>query len=219
MRIRTTQVSTGNFRRSLLLAVLFTVVIWLIWISAELCQHDLLQYGVFPGQYDALAGVLTAPLVHGSLSHLVSNSLPLLVMLTILFYIYPKSSLIVLITLYIGSGLIVWLIARPAWHIGASGLTHGLMFFLFTVGLLRRDALSAVFAMTVFFLYGSMVWGIFPRDPGISFEYHLAGAVIGVLLAFILRNFDSKPEPERYDWQDEIEDDDITGVDWREEEP
>ncbi len=60
---------------------------------------------------------------------------------------------------------------------------------------------------------------IFPRDPGISFEYHLAGAIIGVLLAFILRNFDSKPQPERYDWQDEIEDDDITGVDWREKEP
>jgi membrane associated rhomboid family serine protease len=214
MKMQTSQLSTGNFRLSLLLAFVFTLLIWIIWISGELCELDLSHYGVFPGQLDALGGVFTAPLIHGSLSHVLANSLPLLVMLTILFYIYPKSSPIVLITLYLGSGLIVWLIARPAWHFGASGLTHGLMFYLFTVGILRRDALSSVFAMTVFFLYGGMVWGIFPTDPGISYEYHLAGAALGVLLAFILRNFDGKPQVKHYDWQDE--DDDITNEEWQE---
>jgi len=199
---------------SLLLAFLFTVLIWIIWISGEIFELDLSRYGVYPGHQDSLAGVLTAPLIHGSLSHVFANSLPLLVMLTILFYIYPKSSPIVLITLYVGSGLIVWMIARPAWHFGASGLTHGLMFYLFTIGILRRDALSSVFAMTVFFLYGGMVWGILPRDPGISYEYHLAGAGLGVLLAFILRNFDDKPPLKHYDWQDE--DDDVIGDEWQE---
>ena len=213
MTMQTTQSSPGNFRLSLLLAFLFTALIWVIWISGEIFELDLSRYGVFPGQHDSLGGVLTAPLIHGSLSHVFANSLPLLVMLTILFYIYPKSSPIVLITLYVGSGLIVWMIARPAWHFGASGLTHGLMFYLFTIGVLRRDALSSVFAMTVFFLYGGMVWGIFPRDPGISYEYHLAGAGLGVLLAFILRNLDHKPPPKRYDWQDE--DDDIIGDEWQ----
>ena len=214
MKIQATHFRPGNFKLSLILAVVFTVVIWLIWITAELYGLNLSHYGVFPGQHDALAGVFTAPLIHGSLSHVLSNSLPLLVMLTILFYIYPKSSPIVLITLYVGSGLIVWMIARPAWHFGASGLTHGLMFYLFTIGILRRDALSSVFAMTVFFLYGGMVWGIFPRDPGISYEYHLAGAGLGVLLAFILRNFDDKPPVKHYDWQDE--DDDMIGDEWQE---
>jgi len=212
--MQATQLSPGNFRMSLLLALLFTLLIWVIWVTGELCELDLSRYGIFPGQLDSLVGVLTAPLIHGSLSHVFANSLPLLVMLTILFYIYPKSSPVVFMTLYIGSGLIVWLIARPAWHFGASGLTHGLMFYLFTIGILRRDALSSVFAMTVFFLYGGMVWGIFPRDPGISYEYHLAGAVLGVLLAFILRNYDRKLPVKHYDWQDE--DKDIIGDEWQE---
>lgn len=213
MGIQTKQLSAGNFRKSLMLASLFTALIWIIWITGELCELDLSHYGVFPGRQDSLSGVITAPLIHGSLSHVFANSLPLLVMLTILLYIYPRSSPVVLVILYVGSGLIVWLIARPAWHFGASGLTHGLMFYLFTIGILRRDALSSVFAMTVFFLYGGMVWGIFPGDPGISYEYHLAGAGLGVLLAFILRNFDAKPPVKHYDWQDE--DDDTIGDEWQ----
>jgi len=196
------------------LALLLTGLIWLIWIIGELLPLELWQYGIYPGRYESLPGVLTAPLIHGSLSHLSSNSLPILVMLTILFYAYPRSSLIVLITLYIGSGLIVWVIARPAWHYGASGLTHGLMFFLFTVGVLRRDAMAAAFAMIVFFLYGGMVWGIFPRDPHISFEYHLAGAILGVVLAFVLRNYDRKPPIKHYDWEDEDEGEAI-GDEWQ----
>jgi len=209
---------TENFKLSFKLALVFTVLIWVIWLAGELFALDLWQFSIYPGQLDTLAGILTAPLIHGSLSHVVSNSLPILVMLTILLYIYPKSAPLVLIVLYIGSGLIVWLIARPAWHFGASGLTHGLMFFLFTIGVLRRDALASVFAMIVFFLYGGMVWGIFPRDPAISFEYHLAGAALGVLLAFLLRNFDAKPPVKHYDWEDEDDEDGIIGEQWREQE-
>ena len=209
---------TENFKLSFKLALVFTVLIWVIWLAGELFALDLWQFSIYPGQLDTLAGILTAPLIHGSLSHVVSNSLPILVMLTILLYIYPKSAPVVLIVLYIGSGLIVWLIARPAWHFGASGLTHGLMFFLFTIGVLRRDALASVFAMIVFFLYGGMVWGIFPRDPAISFEYHLAGAALGVLLAFLLRNFDAKPPVKHYDWEDEDDEDGIIGEQWREQE-
>lgn len=209
---------TGNFKLSLKLALLFTVLIWVIWLAGDLFGLDLWRFAIYPGQLDTLAGILTAPLIHGSLSHVVSNSLPILVMLTILLYVYPKSAPVVLIVLYIGSGLVVWLIARPAWHFGASGLTHGLMFFLFTIGVLRRDALASVFAMIVFFLYGGMVWGIFPRDPDISFEYHLAGAALGVLLAFLLRNYDSKPPVKHYDWEDEDDEDNIIGEQWREQE-
>ena len=194
---------TGDFKLSFKIALSFTALIWVIWLSGELLGLDLWRFGIYPGELDSLTGILTAPLIHGSLSHVTSNSLPLLVMLTILLYIYPKSSPVVLFVLYIGSGIIVWLIARSAWHFGASGLTHGLMFFLFTIGVLRRDAMAAVFAMIVFFLYGGMVWGIFPRDPAISFEYHLAGAGLGVLLAFLLRNFDSKIPKKHYDWEDE----------------
>lgn len=212
-----TQSTLGNFRLSLKLAMLFTAAIWGIWLCGELLGLELSQFGIYPGLPDSLSGILTAPFIHGSLSHVTSNSLPLLVMLTILFYIYPRSSIPVLISLLLGSGLIVWFIGRPAWHFGASGLTHGLMFYLFTIGILRRDGRSSVFAMIVFFLYGGMVWGIFPRDPDISYEYHLAGGLLGVLLAFLLRNFDSKPQRKKYDWEGNNEDDDLIGDEWREQ--
>ena len=216
MRKHNAMTTTGNFTLSLKLAVFFTGVIWIIWIAGELLGLELWRLGISPGHPETLLHVLSAPLIHGSLSHLVTNSLPLMVMLTILFYVYPRSSPLVLIALYIGSGLLVWLIARPAWHYGASGLTHGLMFFLFVVGVLRRDGLAAASAMTVFFLYGSMVWGIFPRQPGISYEYHLAGALLGVMLAIIFRNYDKKPNSKHYDWQDD-DDDDIIGDEWKKE--
>lgn len=216
MRKHNTLETTGNFSLSLKLAAIFTAVIWLIWSAGELLGLELWRLGISPGDPETLSHVLSAPLIHGSLSHLAANSLPLLVMLTILFYVYPRSSPLVLVALYVGSGLLVWMIARPAWHYGASGLTHGLMFFLFVIGVLRRDALAAASAMTVFFLYGSMVWGIFPREPGISYEYHLAGALLGVMLAIIFRNYDSRPKPKRYDWQDD-DDDDIIGDEWKKE--
>lgn len=214
----------GNFKRSLYFALIFTALIWAIWLIGELFGLEFAQYGIYPRLVSSLWGVITAPLIHGSFSHIVSNSMPLLVMMTILFYIYPKSSPIVLIVLFIGSGLIVWLIGRPAWHFGASGLTHGLMFFLFFIGILRRDAIASVFAMIVFFLYGGMVWGIFPRDPNISFEYHLAGAGLGVMLAFLLRNRDRKRPAKQYSWDEDSKkhenrdsDEDIIGDQWRED--
>jgi membrane associated rhomboid family serine protease len=213
------QYITGDFKQSIRLALWFTGLIWLIWSLGELLDLELYRFGVYPGSYEHITGVLTAPLIHGSLAHITSNTLPLLVMLALLFYAYPRSSLVVLIVLYLGSGLIVWVIGRHAWHYGASGMTHGLMFFLFVIGILRRDALAAAFAMIVFFLYGGMVWGIFPRDPEISFEYHLAGAILGILMAFLLRNYDRRLPEKRYDWEGEDDEDGIIGDEWKSPDP
>ena len=105
--------------------------------------------------------------------------------------------------IYLGSSLGVWCFARSSYHVGASGLTHGLMFFIFIIGVLRRDKLSMALAMLVFFLYGGMIWGIFPSNPEISFEYHFFGALFGTILAYFLRNFDPKSPEKKYDWEDE----------------
>jgi membrane associated rhomboid family serine protease len=108
---------------------------------------------------------------------------------------------------YAGSGLGVWLFARDASHIGASGLTFGMMFFVFTVGALRWDRRAIALSLIVFFLYGGMIWGIFPYDPQISYESHFFGAVIGVVLAVLLKNHDPAPPRKRYSWEEEGETD------------
>lgn len=183
----------------------FTIVIWLIALADRWLELDLGRFGVFPRKPDGLWGIFFGPLIHASMVHALANTAPLIILGTVLLYGYPKAARFLLPTLYLGSGLGVWLFARPAYHIGASGLTFGMMFFVFTIGILRWDRPAIALALTVFFLYGGMIWGIFPQAPEISFESHFFGAAIGVVMAFLLRSLDPPPPQKRYSWEDEEE--------------
>lgn len=163
------------------------------------------SYGIHPGQLSGLTGILLAPLIHGSFSHLFANTAPLLILGTALLYGYPKSARIVIPIVYLGTGLAVWLFARPVYHAGASSLTFGFMFFIFIIGVLRWDRKAIALSMIVFFLYGSMIWGIFPGAPGISYESHLFGGLIGLVLAVFLKNNDPYPPKKKYSWEEEEE--------------
>ncbi len=116
----------------------------------------------------------------------MSNTLPLAILAGLALYAYPRATRFALPFIWIFSGLGVWLFARPSTHVGISGIVHGLMFFLFVLGVLRRDRLGIAIALMVFFLYGGMVLTVLPRDPQISFEYHLFGAIAGLIAAIAL---------------------------------
>ncbi len=194
----------------------FVTLLWVIRTLEVTLHLDLATYGIYPRDFSHLDGVLFAPLIHASTTHLVSNSAPLLVMLSLALYLYPKSSPRALLAIYLCSGIGVWLFARESFHFGASGLNHGLMYFLFLIGILRRDKASIALAMIVFFLYGSMVWGILPSDPHISFESHFFGALSGVIAAFMLRHRDPLRPEKTYSWeQPQAEDEDpVIGDAW-----
>ncbi|MGB5259726.1 MAG: rhomboid family intramembrane serine protease [Gammaproteobacteria bacterium] len=194
--------------RCSMIAITVVVVMCLIELLDRSLHLELFRYGVYPRSLPELANILAAPLVHGSWYHLLSNSFTLLVLLTMLLYAYPRSALAALVLIYIGSGTGVWLFARESYHYGASGLNHGLMFYLFTSGILRRDRLSIALAMIVFFLYGSMIWTIFPQEPGISYESHFFGAATGLLGAFLFSRRDPLPATKHYDWEDDEPGDD-----------
>ena len=196
-----------HLKRSFTIMAAFTVGLWLIKIVESLTGFELFKYGIYPGQLSGLAGILWAPLIHSSFSHLFANTAPLLILGTTLLYGYPKSAKIVIPAVYIGTGLAVWLFARQFYHIGASGLTFGFMFFVFTAGAIRWDRRAIVLSMIVSFLYGSMIWGIFPNDPGISFESHFFSAMIGISLAILLRNYDPYTPDKKYSWEEDEEDD------------
>ncbi|RKZ98651.1 MAG: rhomboid family intramembrane serine protease [Gammaproteobacteria bacterium] len=177
------------------------ILLWLIKGLQIAFSWDLGVYGVYPRELDGLLGILFAPIIHGSFEHLFSNTMALFVLVTALFYEYPKSAKYTFLIVYFGSGLGVWLFARESYHYGASGLTHGLMFFLFLIGVLRRDKPAMALSLIVFFLYGSMVWGILPTKEEISFEAHLFGALMGIICAIIFRNKDPKPPEKKYSWE------------------
>lgn len=190
-----------RLRRSLRLAAGFVAMLWLIRLDTAVFDLDLDFLGVYPRRLSGLLGIVFAPLIHASFAHLFANSVPLFVIGTTLLYGYPRSARIVLPVLYVGSGLGVWLFARPAYHIGASGLASGMMVFVFAIGALRWDRRAIALSMLVFFLYGGMIWGIFPTDPQVSYESHFFGALLGAVLAFVLRNRDPAPPEKRYSWE------------------
>jgi len=188
--------------------IMAIIVVWLIkGVELGFNLHFNLV-GIEPRELSGLLGIILAPLIHGSFEHLLSNTLAIFILSTALFYEYPKSAKATFLIIYLGSGIGVWLFARDAYHFGASGLTHGMMFFLFLIGVIRRDKPAMALAMIVFFLYGSMVWGILPTKEEISFETHLFGALMGVVCAVVFRNRDPKPAERKYSWEIEQEETD-----------
>ncbi len=165
----------------------FVILLWLIEGWATLGDWQRAALAVRPHEAAGLVGVVTAPLIHGSGSHLLSNSLPLIVIGTALVFGWPRASRVVLPLLWLGSGLAVWMFAREAAHLGASGVAYGMMFFVFFAGVLRRDPRSVGLVLIVLFLHGGMVWGVLPLREGVSFESHLSGAMLGAICAFALR--------------------------------
>jgi len=205
--------SALRLRRAFTLALSFAIVLWLVKLTDSLLGLDLARYGIYPRTLDGLGGILWAPWIHGSFAHVFANTAPVVLLGTALLYGYPRSARIALPTIYLGSGLGVWLFARSAHHIGASGLAFGMMFFVFTIGALRWDKRAIALSLIVFLLYGGMIWGIFPTAPDVSFEYHLFGAVIGVVMAVVLKNRDPAPPEKRYSWEDgEDEADDLMAL-------
>jgi membrane associated rhomboid family serine protease len=208
-----------RFRRALAGVALFIGLLWIIELLDTWVDLHLSRLGVYPRAWHGLWGVLCAPMIHGSWQHLISNSIALLVLGVVLLYGYPRSSLRVLVLVWLGSGMGVWLFARGSYHFGASGLAHGLMFFVFVSGILRRDRLSIALSLIVFLLYGGMVATIFPQLPAVSYESHFFGALMGVLAAFLFRHRDPVPPEKTYDWERPPADDDQPASDdgWPEE--
>src|SRR5690606_5856894 len=167
---------------------------------------DYRAFAVAAGAVAGLPGILSAPLLHGSPEHLVANASALLILGTLALTVYPRATVRGLPLMWLGSGLGAWLLGDPgSFHLGASGLTHGLMFLLFVLGLLRRDRPSIAAGMIAFLFYGGMLLTVLPQEPGVSWQSHLGGALGGALAAWLLRRSDPLPPRRRYSWELEEE--------------
>jgi len=191
----------------LLTSLLFPVVIWIVHFLSLLLNEDLTKIGLLPRNLLGLLGILTSPLIHADFSHLISNTIPLIILGWIIFSFYPKLSYLLFVFIYLLTGLLVWIFARQVYHIGASGIVYGFVSFLFFSGIFRRDNKSIALALVITFLYGGLVWGMIPGWKGISWESHLFGAITGLIAAYLFRKID--PPSKKYDWEDEPDDFDV----------
>jgi membrane associated rhomboid family serine protease len=197
--------------QSFFLPMLFVVLLWIIKLGEMAAQLNLGFLGVYPRNPEGLIGILTSPLIHADLKHLFANSVPLLVLGASLFYFYRELAVKTFLLIYLITGICVWAGGREAYHIGASGVVYGLASFLFLSGIIRRDGKLLAITLLVTFLYGSMVWGIFPEffpEKNISFESHFWGMAAGIILAVYFRKIG--PQRQKYEWESE-EDDGVDG--------
>lgn len=193
-----------RLRRALVVSAGFVALLWLCFAAQQAFDWRFLT--VTPRTPAGLLGLLTAPLLHGSVEHVLANGFSLLVLGTLAGVACPRAALRALPLLWLGSGLGAWLLGQPdSHHLGASGLAHGLMFLVFVLGLLRRDRASIAAGMIAFFFYGGMLLTILPREAGISWESHLGGALAGIVAAFLLRRSDPMPARKQYSWELEEE--------------
>jgi len=190
----------ANFRLAAWTSIGFVALLWLIPLLGW--GLGLESFGIRPRQWIGLPGILVAPLLHVDFSHLIANSLPLVVLGTAMFHVYPSAAFRVLPAVYLVPGIAVWLFARDGVHVGASGLVFGLVSYIFVAGLIRRDRRAMATSLLVAFMYGSVAWGVLPINPRVSWETHLAAALVGVIMAVLMRQRDNPPRV-RYSWEDE----------------
>lgn len=162
---------------------------WLVFTVEIFYQIDFTFLGIMPRTAWGLIGVFTAPMIHGNLSHLLSNTFPLLFLGSTLFYFYQRIGASVFLRCYFVTNILVWLLSpRLSFHIGASGLIYGISAFLIFFGLLRRDFISLFISIMVTLTYGGIFYGVLPNDPRVSWESHLAGFMVGMVSAFQLKD-------------------------------
>lgn len=206
-----------KFAAALFIPAILLAVMWLVKLAELLFGYSFAFLGVHPLHADGLPGIVLMPFIHGDLKHIAANSVPFVVLCTALFYFYRNISVRVLLGVWMLSGIWVWFGGRDTWHIGASGIIYGLSSFLFFSGLIRKNTQLAALALIVAFLYGGLIWGIFPDffpKENISWEGHLGGFVAGIILAFYYRN--SGPQRRKYSWEnEEYEEEDDENAYWK----
>ena len=177
----------------------FVLALWLgYWFEVKY-GHNFNAFGIYPRTLKGLRGIFFSPFIHSDIKHLYHNSIPLFVLLGSLLYFYRSLWSKVFWYGFLLTGLLTWLIARPSYHIGASGLIYMLFSFIFFSGIIRKNYRLIAVSLTVIFLYGSMVWYLLPVEERISWEGHLAGFITGLLFAVYYRK--SGPPKQTYAWE------------------
>lgn len=160
--------------------------LWLVELYNGSVGHALGIWGIHPRSTEGLIGIFVWPFLHASMSHLIANTLPLAILSWFVLLRGFKDYFVATLGITVVAGIAIWLLARPAIHIGASGLIFGYFGFLVAAAWYEKSFKSFVIAILTVFLYGGIVWGIIPQGPQISWEGHLFGLLAGVLMASYL---------------------------------
>ncbi len=158
---------------------------WLVFWIEDTFHYNFNRYGLYPQRMTGLRGIFLSPFIHAGFKHIFNNTLPLFVLTSFLFYHYRRVAWQVLFLGMLLTGLLTWLIGRPSYHIGMSGINYMLISFLFFTGVFIGYFRLIAVSLIIVFLYGGLVWFMFPIVDHMSWEGHLSGFLSGLILAFI----------------------------------
>ncbi|MGF1635965.1 MAG: rhomboid family intramembrane serine protease [Cyclobacteriaceae bacterium] len=178
-----------KLRSSIYTTLIFVFVIWLVKIIEWSLGVSFASFGILPRTVTGLKGILFSPFLHGDAAHIITNTVPLMLLGIGLLYFYQRIAYEVFFWMFLSTGIWTWIIARNSYHIGASGLIYALAAFLFFSRMFRKDNRLMIVSMVILFLYGGMIHGVFPNavEERISWESHLMGALSGFFLAIYFR--------------------------------
>ncbi len=188
------------------IALTIVIVMVVVFFFDYNFNLNLYQFGLFPRKLSGLLGIITAPFIHSTdnYSHILNNAIPTLVLTWLLFYAYRTIAMRVFLFIYIATGVFVWFFGRESYHIGMSGVIYGLTSFLIVSGFYRKNMRIAGISLLVIFLYGSIIWGVIPLDPSISWEGHFFGLFSGMIMAGFYRNSGPQEAKYRYEIEEEL---------------
>jgi len=172
-----------NISSSIVVPARLIMLMWAILLFEYTYRIDFALFGIWPRTIRGLIGIVTAPMLHGGIRHLASNTIPLLFLGTMLYMFYDRIANRVFLQCYFLTGVLVWIFGRSAFHIGASGLIYGLASFLVFFGIFRQDFKSLLISLIIMVIYGSLFYGVLPSQPGVSWESHLLGGIVGFFSA------------------------------------
>ena len=181
---------TGKLKDKFIGVGLFIALLYVIYVLDLFLPLN--EFGIRPRIFEGLFGILFSPFLHGDILHLISNTVPLFILTLVLVVFYEKKAIIVISFIILVGGLGVWIFARSANHIGASGLVYGLASFLIAYGFITKNLNSLLISLVIVIMYGGLIFGVFPTRFWISWEGHLFGALAGVTIAFLLKGTSKK---------------------------
>ena len=182
---------------------LFVITIIFCFVICENFNIDNSTFGIYPRDRKSLFGIFTMVFVHSGVKHLFNNIVPLFILGSLLFYFYNEVAMKVWIYSILYGGILLWLGGRASYHIGASGLVYALSSFIFLSGILRKNNKLKAISLCIIFLYGGLIWGIFPTYKNISWEGHLFGFINGIFWSLYFKNIG--PKKDMYSWDKEEE--------------